>query len=323
MKKMKAILETWNKMEEEVQGSSEVEADVAQAAQELKGDLAPILAKLQAQIKQKQGGQELEESLGLLGVAGMAALIPAILKIISFTIKKISRNDKNQVAHYLEHGAHKIEGMFKTPLMPLAKMMVLASGVLDKIPEAEKPKALEEKTEKVAEILLMVAIGMLGAHAGLGAVEAFKHSHFGIGTYETLATAIKSGEVGVFLRSALTPILQAGAEAGAAARSVATAGVAAAGAIKSAPASLEEQEVLSIIPQDALEKAKAARVPRGGSSQKPMTDKERRQREEVARVLKGLISGDYKAVFDVNQEPTLSDKVKSALEKALKLLTGE
>jgi hypothetical protein len=54
-----------------------------------------------------------------------------------------------------------------------------------------------------------------------------------------------------------------------------------------------------------------------------MTDRERRQREETARVLRGLISGDYKVVFDVNQEPTLSDKVKDALEKALKLLTGE
>lgn len=311
MKKMKQLLEAWDKMEEEMQGSSEVEADVAQAAQEIKSDLAPILAQLQAQIKQKQGGQELEESLSLLGVAGMAALIPAVLKAISFAVKKVSGNDKNQIAAYLHHGAHKIEGMFKTPLMPLAKMMVLASGVLDKLPENEKPKALQEKTEKVAEILLMVAIGLLGAHAGLGAVEAFKHSHFGVGTYEALATAIKSGEVGVFLRSALTPILQTSAEVGAVG----------AGAVK---ASLEEQETLSLIPQDALEKAKSARVPRGGAKpQKAMTDKERRQREETAKVLRGLISGNYKVVFDVNREPTLSDKVKDALEKALKLLTGE
>jgi hypothetical protein len=312
MKKMKLLLEAWNKMEEEIQGPSEVEADVAQAAQEIKSDLAPILAQLQAQIKQKQGGQELEESLSLLGVAGMAALIPAVLKAISFAVKKVSGNDKNQVAAYLHHGAHKIEGMLKAPLVPLAKMMVLASGVLDKLPENEKPKALQEKTEKVAEILLMVAIGFLGAHAGLGAIEAFKHSHFGIGTYEALATAIKSGEVGVFLRSALTPILQTSSEVGAV------------GAGTAAAASLEEQEVLSLIPQDALEKAKAARVPRGGPKpQKAMTDRERRQREETARVLRGLISGDYKVVFDVNQEPTLSDKVKDALEKALKLLTGE
>lgn len=84
------------------------------------------------------------------------------------------------------------------------------------------------------------------------------------------------------------------------------------------------EETLEVIPQDALEKAKAARVPRGGAKpQKAMTDKERRQREETARVLRGLISGDYKVVFDVNREPTLSDKVKDALEKALKLLTGE
>lgn len=86
----------------------------------------------------------------------------------------------------------------------------------------------------------------------------------------------------------------------------------------------EMEETLSLIPKDALDKAKAAGVPRGGPKpQKAMTDREKRQREETARVLRGLISGDYKVVFDVNQEPTLSDKVKDALKKALKLLTGE
>lgn len=164
-------------------------------------DKYPSLDKLEAGVQES----ELNEFVitGTL-VAGIVAAIPTIIKLFGYLAKGISTalakfgfkksSGKTEFfANKVIHASHELHHKY---------ISAVRGGLQFLIPEFNTlPK---DKQETIAEIVYMVIVMYLGIDAGINAAHALHQTewaHFGL---EGGLTAIKSGELGVWLTSAIT-----------------------------------------------------------------------------------------------------------------------
>lgn len=229
MKSMKLILESWRKVQEqEEQEATPQELAAAsgtleKASDEFENLVASLVPKVQqAQKSQKKPEGEVNEVIGIALAVSITAVIPLLMKGIAMIVRRTMNDVPGHLfAEMIDEKAEQLEKLFLVPFIPLAKAFVTASGVLNKLPEAERQQALEEKAHEIAEVMFIIAIAMMATLSGVGAVEALKHSNLAHGVLETALSAVKSGEVGAFLGKSIEAILGSGQVAAAAASATA------------------------------------------------------------------------------------------------------
>ena len=221
---MKLILESWRKVQEQQeQQATPQELAVAsdtleKASDEIENFIASLVPKVQqTQKAQKKPEGEVNEVFGIALAASITAVIPLLMKGIAMIVRRTKDDVPGHLfAKMIDERAEQLEKLFLIPFIPLAKAFVMASGTLDKLPEAERPQALEEKSHKIAETMFIIAVAMMATLSGVGAIKALKGSNLVYGTFETVLSAVKSGEVGAFLGKSIEAILGGGQVAAAA-----------------------------------------------------------------------------------------------------------
>lgn len=203
MKSMKLILESWRKVQEQVEQEAAPQelaaGSDADTLEKASDELEKLVSSLTQKIEQNQQKQEtikhsgevLEESL-----IGMAMIIPAITKIINFLVQKFSKNlTVKGYAELLEKGGHHLEELFLLPFKGVSRLAVRYSGVLKNLPENEKEEAIIKTGDKIAHGLFIITIGAMAYHSGAEAFKAFQGSEYTKAGMEAVAASVKSGEV--------------------------------------------------------------------------------------------------------------------------------
>jgi len=166
----------------------------------------------EAQIKQdvKQSDLQITEAITVISVIGFILALPkmtemlvkALSKLVN-TFKKLvgkgeGKNDPEGVAKLIIDGTHKWHKAYIKGL----KWILKISGTFDKA--GIKGDAAQTKA---AELVYYTIIALLAVYSGVAAAGAFKSaiansgvSDFSLATFESVLTAIKSGEVQEFAK---------------------------------------------------------------------------------------------------------------------------
>lgn len=136
-------------------------------------------------------------------IAGVVAAIPALIKILGYAVKGIGSmlskfgfakaGDKTkQFAEKLFHASEDLHHKYIKAVKFACKYMIPGFAEFE-----------ESTQEKMATVVYYVIIGILGFNAGVDALHSFKIAQWIPGGIEGVLTAIKGGEIGSFLSSAL------------------------------------------------------------------------------------------------------------------------
>lgn len=210
----------------EEEGAEELAPEEEKAMDQLIGTFAQQLKKAASQVKTTaKDSEEIEDIkaeypelekldddvnemvVSATLIAGIVAAIPAVLKIFgllstgigsllgSVGFKKGEQKAK-QFAKKLAHGSHELHKAY---------IGVIQKGLQTMIPDFSTIPA--DKQEKVAEVVYMIIVMYLGLSAGFDAASAFKHVDLVHGTVEGALSAIKAGELGLFITQEIAAIL--------------------------------------------------------------------------------------------------------------------
>lgn len=157
----------------------------------------------------KLGENQVNEAVGAALISGLIVAIPKLIELFGlftkgagtllakFGFKKGEQKLKN-FAEKIIHAGHDLHKKYIKVVQGALKVMLPEFNTLPADAQA-----------KVAEIIYMVIVVSLGVSSGLGAVDAFKASHFSIAGVEGLLAAVKSGEIATWLTSNLPKVIPA------------------------------------------------------------------------------------------------------------------
>jgi len=196
-KAMDALMKTF--VDQLKKGASEVKATAADSEEleDIKKDI-PELEKLASKVKE---GDLNEFVVSGALVAGLVAALPKLIELFGYLVKGIGAvlsrfglkkagDAAKKFAEKIVHAGHDLHKQYIGAIQQGLKVLVPGFKELDA--NAQK---------KIAEILYIVIILMLGLDAGFNAANALQHAewvHVGI---EGALAAIKSGEIGTWIAS--------------------------------------------------------------------------------------------------------------------------
>jgi hypothetical protein len=183
-------------------GAGEVKADTKDSKEidSIKNDY-PELKKLDSKVEE---GDLNEFVISGALIAGIVAAVPKLIELFGYLVKGVGAvlgkfgfkkaSDKTkQFAEKIMHAGHSVHESYIGSIQGGLKMLIPGFSELP-----------GDKQKQLAEIVYMIIVLTLGLDAGVNAASALKSAewvHFGV---EGALTAIKSGEVGVWLSKAIT-----------------------------------------------------------------------------------------------------------------------
>lgn len=194
---MKLLMENWRVFINEENASTPVDPEIKNiskelaslTAQELKNSASEIEAGIQKGKQQAPQKDGVIEEEGLLLASSVALAAPAILKLVSKVGKFIGKKfgAKMKEENFLDHLAHDIHEGY----------LGFIEKAISFIPSLKNIN--QQQKRKMAEGILACIVAYLMVQSGVGAFKAVKTGSTFMATLESALTAIKEGELAVFL----------------------------------------------------------------------------------------------------------------------------
>ena len=181
------------------------ELDASILDQQLDSSLEDLVStfgkQAQVAVQKGKGEEEKLEEVAILTAAGIALVIPALMKMISgaarivnIGIKKMSKGgDKSAAvkafADWMEGNGEKLHHKYISVFTAIAKNVFRIED--------------DEDAERVGKAMYYLLIAALAVTSGVGAAHAAEHAHIPMASLETALTAIKGGELQLYLSRAV------------------------------------------------------------------------------------------------------------------------
>lgn len=175
------------------------ESEEEQVVSQLKGEMTDLMGDLEDELE-KASEKEQPTNEGLLTIASIAVALPTILGLIANVGKKAGSiinkmigkkpNEKEQEEAWFAKLGKIAEDMHHLYLIPIEK--IVGKFVKD-----------HDKAKKISNVIFHVIVASFLLASGATAVKAIQSKNISLATLEGALTAIKSGEVSQFVKSAL------------------------------------------------------------------------------------------------------------------------